>query len=628
MHSIRWRIAVPYVALILLAMTGLFFYLSGLVREIELSTLRSQLSNEARLIGDALAARTEWDQAGASLDDAARSYAALLDARVTLIAADGVVRGESDEDRAQMDNHLYRPEVQAALTSGVGSSIRYSRTVDREMMYVAVALRADGQLRGVVRLALPLDQVDASVGRLRGAVLSATLLAALASAAFALLIAGRIAQPLRNLTAVVQRMAGGDLGARLLPTTRDEVGQLTAAYNQMADRLRVTIVTLTDERGRLAAVLENMADGALITDIDGRVELINPAAARFLDTDADTALGQSFAAVARDHRIIDLWRQCREQTEESVDVVDVARQGPFLQVVVTPLWDSDPRACLVVFQDLTRVRRLEAVRRDFVSNVSHELRTPLASLKALVETLRDGALEDPEAAGRFLDRMETEVDALTQMVRELLELARIESGQAPFRLAPVAAAEFVLPPVERLRVQAERAGLTLTVDVPDDLPAVLADVERMQQVVTNLVHNAIKFTPAGGRIEVRAVLCEEETRGRGEKETRGQGDKEMSWDSQVALSPERQVTLSPSPLVSLSPCLLVTIRDTGVGIPADDLERIFERFYKADRARSDGGTGLGLAIAKHIVQAHGGQIWATSREGAGSTFTVALPLAT
>jgi two-component system phosphate regulon sensor histidine kinase PhoR len=284
--------------------------------------------------------------------------------------------------------------------------------------------------------------------------------------------------------------------------------------------------------------------------------------------------------VARDHRIIALWQQCREQGGERIEPVEVDRQGPFLQAIVAPLQDAEPRACLVILQDLTQVRRLETVRRDFISNISHELRTPLASLRALADTLRDGALEDPPAARRFLDRMETEVDALTQMVQELLELSRIESGQVPFRLAPVAVADVVLAPVERLRPQAERFVLRLAVDLPPDLPPVLADAERIQQVVTNLVHNAIKFTPSGGEVTVSAAA--------------GEGE------------------------------VVVSVHDTGVGIPADDLPRIFERFYKADQARSGGGTGLGLAIAKHIVQGHGGRIWAESIEGRGSTFYFSL----
>jgi two-component system phosphate regulon sensor histidine kinase PhoR len=563
-------------------MAGLAVYLSNVVRDAYLDSLEAQLGGEAQIIGDVIAPSMAQNRPGTAFDIQANHYAELLDARVTIIDIDGVVLGESDEDRTQMDNHLFRPEVQQALAQGQGSSIRLSRTVKYDMMYVAQRVESGGEVVGFARVALPLRQIEANVNRLRWAVFSAALLTVGGAALLAVLIAERTARPVRELTKVVQRMSEGDLHARLLPTTRDEVGTLTRAFSQMSDRLRGTITMLVEERGRLTAVMDNMADGVVITDGDGHVRLINPAAARILEVKEETVMGHSFAEVARDHRIIDLWQRCREECEELIELVDVGRGRPFLQVVVTPLQDAEPGANLVMLQDLTQVRRLETVRRDFISNISHELRTPLASLKALADTLHDGALEDPPAARRFLDRMEVEVDVLTQMVQELLELSRIESGQVGFEIAPVSVADVVRPPVERLRPQAERADLQLSFDLPPDLPLILADAERMQQVVTNLVHNAIKFTPSGGRVEVLA--------------TAGQNE------------------------------VIISVRDTGVGIPADDLPRIFERFYKADRARAGGGTGLGLAIAKHIVLAHGGRIWAESVEGRGSTFYAALPV--
>jgi two-component system phosphate regulon sensor histidine kinase PhoR len=429
-------------------------------------------------------------------------------------------------------------------------------------------------------VALPLGQIEAGVALLRRVVVGAALAAAALAAVLAVLIAERTARPVRMLTEVVGRVADGDLRARLLPTTEDEVGALTRAFNQMTNRLREIVNSLADERGRLAAVLEHMADGVLITDRDGMVRLINPAAMRMLRIVGDAELGRPLAQVARHHSLIELWQQCRRTGQPEAELVDLERGGPIVQAVVTPLENDAPQSCLFVLQDLTRIRQLETVRRDFVSNISHELRTPLASLQALVDTLRDGALTDPPAAQRFLNRMEVEVDALTQMVQELLELSRIESGQVPFHLEPVAVASAVRPAVERLLPQAERAGLEVSVELPEALPAVLADAERIQQVVTNLLHNAIKFTPAGGKVHLWA-------------EAEGQR-------------------------------VVIRVRDTGVGIAAEALPRIFERFYKADRARSGGGTGLGLSIAKHIVEGHGGRIWAESVEGQGSTFHFAL----
>ena len=605
-HSIRWRIAVPYVILILLVTAALTVYFSGFVRQAHLADLRTQLTAEARLMGEAVEPLLVEGEMVETIDPLAKRWGELLEARATIIRADGVVLGDSHEDPAAMENHLYRPEVQQALYTGQGSSIRYSRTVGYEMMYVAVPVTSKGHVMGIARAALPLSEIETNVARLRWAMLSAALFTGLGATLLAVLIAERTARPVRELTEVVQRMAEGDLGARLLPLTRDEVGTLTRAFNQMSDRLRGTVNKLVEERRRLVAVLDNMADGVVITDGDGRVRLINPAAARLLGVAEEAALGRPFAQVARDYRIIGLWQRCCERNEEQFEPVEVSLRGPFLQAIATPLRDAGPQASLVILQDLTQVQRLETVRRDFISNISHELRTPLASLKALVDTLRDGALEDPPAARHFLERMEIEVDALTQMVQELLELSRIESGQVPLRLKPTPVADVVLPPAERLRPQAERAGLSITVDLPPDLPPILADAERVQQVITNLVHNGIKFTPPGGQIVVRASFMET---GQGDGGTQGQGEK-------------------GAPLVSLFPCLLVSVEDTGVGIPADDLPRIFERFYKANRARSGGGTGLGLAIAKHIVQAHGGRLWVESVEGKGSTFYVALPALT
>jgi two-component system, OmpR family, phosphate regulon sensor histidine kinase PhoR len=582
-HSTRWRVAIPYAILIVLAMAALFLYVSNFFSDIYLSQLQEQLTGNAQLIGDALAGRFQRIPLGYDFQDAVERYGALLDARVTLILPDGVVVGDSNYNPENMDNHRLRPEVQDALQTGSGQSTRFSRTAQQEMMYVALLTGTPAEPTGIVRVALPLRDIQRNVARLNMGILTATVLTTMLAVGLAVYVANRISEPVRQLTDVVQRMAEGDLNARLLPTTEDEVGQLTRAFNLLGEQMQEQITALTKERMRLTTILENMADGVVITDERGRVEMINSAASRMLDVIPERSVGQSFAAVVRHHQLIALWHLSRKRDEEQIEALETnLPHGRFLQVIITPLPDRPALGSLVILQNLTRIRRLETVRRDFISNISHELRTPLASLRAVTETLQDGAIDDPPAARRFLRHIASEVNAMTQLVSELLELSRIESGKVPLQRQPTPVTDLVVPPVERLMPQAERSGLTVTFNIPDHLPPVWVDAERVQLVLTNLVHNALKFTRVGGNVVVSAE--------------RHGGE------------------------------IHITVRDTGIGIPQEEQARIFERFYKADRARSGGGTGLGLAIAKHIVQAHGGRIWVESKRNVGSAFTFTLPI--
>lgn len=294
--TIRWRIAIPYVILILLATAALTLYFSDFVRQTHLADLRTQLTAEARLVGDAIQPLLAEEGTIETIDPLAKRWGELLEARVTVIRADGMVPGDSYEDPAVMENHLGRPEVQQALAAGFGISTRHSETVGYDMMYAAVPVEAGGgQVLGVARISLPLTQIERSVARLRRTIVVASLFTALLAGLLALFIAERIARPVRRLTEVVQCMTGGDLSARLLPVPHGEVGVLTQAFNQMAGRLQGMITTLVEERSRLTAVLDNMADGVIITDGEGRVRLINPAAARLLSTDEEAALGRPFA---------------------------------------------------------------------------------------------------------------------------------------------------------------------------------------------------------------------------------------------------------------------------------------------------------------------------------------------
>jgi two-component system phosphate regulon sensor histidine kinase PhoR len=357
-----------------------------------------------------------------------------------------------------------------------------------------------------------------------------------------------------------------------------ELQNLSSALASVMAAFDLRHSNLESERARLATVLDQITDGVLIADANGIIRFANPAAGRLFQ--ASKPVDRSIAEIVRHHQLVEAWRRCQQTRQLQSESVEVPTRHQYLQLVVIP--DQHSSGSLLLAQDLTQIRRLETVRRDFVSNLSHELRTPLASLKALTETLQDGALEDPPAARRFIDQIQIEVDALSQMVTELLELSRIESGRFHLDLRPVAPHHLLDSASRRMKLQAERAGLQLRVDCAEDLPEVQMDVQRVEQVLVNLIHNSVKFTDPGGEILLSAEAGPGEVR--------------------------------------------FAIRDTGIGIPAEDVPRIFERFYRVDKSRTGSGTGLGLSIAKHIVEAHKGRIWAESIERQGSTFTFTLPI--
>ena len=368
---------------------------------------------------------------------------------------------------------------------------------------------------------------------------------------------------------------------------------LTTTGLEREFRRQVSLVEL--ERIRLATVLQQMPDGVLLTNDIGEIQLMSSAALRLLHVQEGAALGRSFAEVAYHHELIDLWQQSRAEQAEKTATLELLRRKTFLQAIISPIQADGGIGSLIILQDLTRIRRLETIRRDFISNVSHELLTPIAAMRALVETLQDGAVDDPVMSQKFLGRAQIEVDTITQIVNELLMLSRIESGQVSLRLKPSNVIDLILRPVERLRIPAKRQDLSLVLDIPAGLPLVWADMEQIGTVITNLVHNAIKYTPPGGKITLSAALQDGEDVPDGE--------------------PNQQL-------------VVITIKDSGIGIPKDDLPRVFERFYKGDRSRQRikaDGTGLGLSIAKHIVQAHNGYIWVKSKEHKWTRFFVALP---
>ena len=385
---------------------------------------------------------------------------------------------------------------------------------------------------------------------------------------------------LSQATAAAESLAHGNFDVHVA-AAGDEFARLASALNAASSRISADIGALRQERAQLEALLNASSDSTLAIDRSGAVVYLNDAAKHMFTDASDQSIGRPFIEVVRDHDLNDLLVAAAQRGERSVRVVAYGQAQRWLQATAVPIDDAGAWAALAVFHDLTEVRRLEGMRRDFISNISHELRTPLAGIRAAAETLQEGAIDDRPAAIEFMGHIQREVDRMTQLVEELLELSRIESGAAPLHFEQLDASVLVVDAVKRFAQQAERAGLKLTARTPPHASRIIGDGERLERALGNLVANAMKFTPAGGSITVAADAD----------------------DGHVAIS----------------------VTDTGIGIEPEQRVRVFERFYKADRGRGDGGTGLGLAIVKHIVLAHEGTVSVESRPGHGSTFTMRLP---
>jgi len=482
-----------------------------------------------------------------------------------------------------MENHAGRPEVSEAWQDDYGLSQRFSTPTGEDMLYLAVPVKNQGQSLGVARIALPLTEVNRAVNdAIRNTVLG-IILASLLVILAASLITRRITHSTRQITRAAVRIAAGQYGNQIDINSGDELGRLGHAFNRMSITLKENMQKITDEKNKLSTILYTLNDGVIMTDTQGFIQLANPAAESLFAFKEEPALGKPLIEVLFNHEIEGLLRQCLESRARQTAQVDTS-SGKFLRVYAIPLKTDKLEGAVLLLQDLTELRNLQTMRRQFVGNISHELKTPLAGIKAVVETLQDGAVHDPAVAVDFLKKAEAEVDSMRQLVNELIELSRIETGAVQLNLEPFDLNALINETSARLATQAERKRIAISTALAGDLAPVKADRERIRQVIGNILHNAIKFTPEGGSITITSKM-------------------------QAGMA-------------------VAAITDTGIGISREDLPHIFERFFKADKSRSYEGSGLGLAIAKHIIQAHKGKIWVESQEGRGSTFGFSLPVDT
>lgn len=549
------------------------------IRDFSLQRLQSDLLQDALVADDVLSPLLDERGASEAVTQAVARLGAAFQSRITLVADDGSVLADSEFEARRMDNHLGRPEIRDALRMGTGFSLRISDTMGETYLFVA---RSMSNEQAVVRIGMPLARAEGLVSDVQRQVAATALVAGIVMAGAGWFVARRIGTSLNEIRRQAAAVTSGELDVFVDPAPTLELGDLGRAFNAMTATLKGSMAELERTRARLEATLADLSDGVIIVDDRGRVVLANNAALEMLAV-RGAVVGEPFVQVGRDHELVDLVLNAFVAPDSPVErIIHHGGSGRILQAAARRLDVAEERIGVVVLHDLTELRRLEGMRRDFVANVSHELRTPLTSIRALVETLEAGAFYDPEVSFDFLGRVISEVDRLALLVDELLDLARLESGRVRLSLERVDPESIVQHAIHRLSPQTERAELAIAYRVKSGTSSFVADKSRIDQVLLNLVHNAIKFTPAGGSIELSV----------------------MSTDEFVEFH----------------------VRDTGVGVNPADLPRLFERFYKADRARRTQGTGLGLAIAKHIVQSHGGTIWAEPNDPAGTDFVFRLPL--
>ncbi len=577
------RITLIYVTVVVSVIIAFAIYLVGFVSDSSVADLEERLERQALLVRDLTEGLFDDSPDQARIQSASVLAAEFSEMRVTVFAAEGTVLADVGNSPGAPVASASAPEVVSALNSGKSVSARVETTGGQEHAFVAVPIIFNGETVGVARASRTTSEIDSqNVSLVIGIIFSSAIVLIL-SVGLAYFLAQSASRSMEAAADGARRFANGDLNYRMDTSSYPGAEELAEAFNQMASTITDQIRNLTTESNHLSVILDTMADGVIVVNSNGQVELMNLSAEWMLESPNREADRIQLAEVVRDHEILQLVSEARATRQTRQAELELVHRRRFLNVIATPLSEGSDEGVLLTLQDVTRLWQVETTRREFVSNVSHELRSPLAAIRAMTETLQDGALNDTDAAQDFLTRILNDTQRMTTMVNELLELSRLESGQAPIHLAPVSLESVVAEIESRFDVSPDHERLKLETNVPDGIPLVMGEADKLNQVLANLVENAVKVTGDGGLISISANATDR-------------------W-------------------------VEVKVSDNGIGIAREHLPHVFERFYKVDRSRRDGGTGLGLAIAKHLVQAHGGDIKVESVEGEGSAFSFTLPRA-
>lgn len=581
--SFRMKLMLSYLCLVLLIGVVVYGYLNHATGKYMVAEITDNLVNETRLAA-LLANRT-----GADLQQDAPVIATAvgkeIDARITIVDTQGRVVGDSEVPKSQLEsleNHLNRPEVAEATSRGTGTAIRYSSTLRVPMLYVARAITLQSGEKGIIRLAVPLAQLEKAKARMHALLGIALLLALVAAGFFSAFLSSFISRSLRAIAATASRIGRGEHGLLMPVESRDEVGALATVMNEMSVRIEAQMHSLEAERNQLDAILHGMGEGLLVTDAHGRITLVNATFKDLFDLHDDLT-GKLLIEVSRHPDLQDVYKKVIAGGSECQKELTLTEPEQTILTHWVPLVDgSKVYGVVAVFHDISDMKRLAASRRDFVANVSHELRTPVAVIQGYAETLLSGAPHSEADSRRFLQVIYNHSERLSALISDLLVLSELESGMVRLDCHPVQLEEVVEHVVVLLSQRAAQKEIAVSADYCKDGKTVSADKAKLEQILINLLDNAIKYSPDHGLITI--------------------------------------ATAAAGPMVKVS------ITDTGLGIPAKDLQRVFERFYRVDEARSreQGGTGLGLSIVKHLVQVHGGSITVESLLGKGSTFIFTL----
>lgn len=583
-----WQLVPAFLFVALAALIPSTLYTSRALRTFYLARTRDEL----RLLASALVEQVTpaLDGSTAELDALCKRLGQADDGRmrVTVILPGGQVLGDSERDPAQMDDHSNRPEIMAALQTGQGWAQRMSPTLATNMMYVAIAVGPVDARQAVVRTAIATTDIENVLSTLYSRILGSGIIVAVCAAALSVIIARRVSRPIEAMERVAAGFAEGDLSLRVSIPGTHELHSLATTLNKMARQLYDRIRTITEQRNEAGAILSSMIEGVIAVDPEGHVVSVNRAAAALLDIDASQSQGRHVEEVVRDVALQEFVRKTLAgQGPEEANIALPLDGGRYFQVHGARLGEAEGKqaGAVIVLHDMTRIHRLENVRRDFVANVSHELKTPITSIKGFVEALLEGDLSDPDQVTYYLSIVEKHADRLNAIIDDLLSLSRLEEEAEDRRISlEEGSIRTVLESaIELSCIGAGEKDIRLQLDCSEDIRTRVS-APLLEQAVVNLVDNAIKYSDPGSTVFVTAGL-----------DAKG---------------------------------VAITVRDTGCGIPKEHRSRLFERFYVVDRGRSRklGGTGLGLAIVKHIAQVHGGSVCVESRPGEGSTFTIQLPV--